>query len=365
MRKDIKNTKNKYGNKLAVLTLVLTMLGLVAVADASAPVATRIYSDKYYFIRQQLLWAGLGVVAFFVISRLPFKYIKKYSIVIFGISILFLILVLMPGFGSKFLGARRWLIIGPVSIQPSEVVKLGLALYLAKLSETKDNLLAYIVPLVLVAGLIMLQPDLGTTIIVVLIGAVQIFLAGIPIVYMFFFGSLGALTGLMLILFSDYRKERLMTFLSQTQDPLGSGYHIRQVLLGLGSGGIFGLGLGHSKQKFLFLPEAATDSIFAIIAEETGFLGASILIFLFFIYIYLGFRILSSSKEIYERILAAGVISWIGGQALLNIASMVALTPLTGIPLPFFSYGGSSLVMVLTASGILVNIGRQHGKVKQ
>lgn len=360
-------TKNKipYSNRLFALTILLTILGIVAVADASAPVATRVYNDKYFLFKQQLIWAGLGVASFLVVSRITLNFIKKYSIVVFAISIVTLILVVIPGLGSRFLGARRWLIIGPISIQPSEIVKLGLALYLAKLSETKDDLLAYIIPVFLVSFLVMLQPDLGTTIIIVVMGAIQIFLAGIPIIYMLIFGGLGIFIGFLLIVLSSYRRERLITFLNHAQDPLGSGYHIRQVLLGLGSGGLFGVGLGRSKQKFLFLPEAATDSIFAVIAEEVGFLGAAFIIFLFFLYIYYGFKILASTEDIYKRILSGGIIAWIGVQAILNIASMVAITPLTGIPLPFFSYGGSSLVMVLTASGILINIGRENERSKK
>ncbi|MBN1168325.1 putative lipid II flippase FtsW [Candidatus Woesebacteria bacterium] len=365
MKRSKSKKKVSFKSRLFYLTILLTILGIVAVADASAPVAIRVYNDKYFLFKQQITWAVIGVVSFFVASMTPLKYIKKYSVFVFGISILTLILVALPGFGSRFLGARRWLIIGPISIQPSEIVKLGLALYIARLSESKDDLFAYLIPVLLVSFLVMLQPDLGTTIIIVVVGAVQIFLAGIPFVYMIIFGGLGVLAGFLLIILSDYRRERLTTFLDQTQDPLGSGYHIRQVLLGLGSGGLLGVGLGQSKQKFLFLPEAATDSIFAVIAEEVGFIGGVFIIFLFFLYIYYGFKILVSADDTFSKILAGGIIAWIGGQVLLNIASMVAITPLTGIPLPFFSYGGSSLVMVLTASGILVNIGKENERSKR
>ena len=173
-----------------------------------------------------------------------------------------------------------------------------------------------------------------------------------------------AVAGIILIITSDYRRDRLLTFLEQTQDPLGKGYHIRQILFALGSGGIFGVGLGQSRQKYLFLPEAATDSIFAVIAEELGFVGALILIILLLVFIYKALRIVANAPDKFSQVLSAGLITWIGGQIFLNIASMVALVPLTGSPLPFISYGGSSLVTVLIATGILLNISRYESKAK-
>jgi cell division protein FtsW len=205
---------------------------------------------------------------------------------------------------------------------------------------------------------------LGTTIIVGAIGMTQIFLSGINLFYFFGAAALGGLAGFLLIVTSSYRKARLLSFLEQTQDPLGRSYHIRQILLALGSGGLFGVGLGQSRQKFLFLPEAATDSIFAIIAEEVGFIGAAVLLVLFALWVYKGLKIVRAAPDKFSQILSAGIVAWIGGQTFLNIGSMVALVPLTGVPLPFISYGGSALVMVLLASGILLNISRHvtHSK---
>ncbi len=253
------------------------------------------------------------------------------------------------------------MVIGPVSFQPSEFVKLSLAIYLAKVAAKEKNLLSYFLPIGLCALLIMLQPDLGTTIVITTMGLAQVFIAGVNMLHLTFAGILSVAIGFVLIIVSDYRKDRLLTFFEQTQDPLGKGYHIRQILLALGAGGLFGIGLGQSRQKYLFLPEAATDSIFAVIAEEVGFVGASILIFIFTIFIYHGLKIVLRAPDKFSQILATGLIAWIGGQIFLNIASQVALVPLTGIPLPFFSYGGSSLTAVLSATGILLNISK-HSK---
>ena len=354
----LKKQKKEVDRGLLFLTLILTVIGLVAVADASAPQAVNIFGDKFYFAKQQIVWGLLGIATLFVASRIHYSLWQKLAIPIFVAGLVLLIVVLIPSIGTQALGARRWIFLGPISIQPSEVIKFGLALYLAKLASKARNFLAYFVPLILAAGLIMLQPDLGTTIIVGVIGMTQIFLSGINFFYFLGAAGLGALASFVLIMTSSYRRARLLSFFEQTQDPLGRSYHIRQILLALGSGGLFGVGLGQSRQKYLFLPEAATDSVFAIIAEEVGFLGASVLILLFAFWVYKGLKIARAAPDKFSQIASVGLVAWIGGQTFLNIGSMVALVPLTGVPLPFISYGGSALVMVLLASGILLNISR-------
>lgn len=360
----LKKQRKTQDTKLLLLTLALTALGLIAVADASAPIALKTFSDKFYFLKQQAVWGAIGLVFLVVFSKIHYSFWEKIATPFFLASIVLLILVLIPGVGSKALGARRWIVAGPLTFQPSELIKLSLAVYLAKVAAKDKKLLAYFIPIGLASGLIMLQPDLGTAIVVGAIGMVQIYIAGISFFY--FIGAMLAafLAGFLLIMVSEYRRARLITFLQQTQDPLGKGYHIRQILFALGAGGLFGVGLGQSRQKYLFLPEAATDSIFAVVAEEVGFIGAFLLIFLFAAFVYIGLRIMKNAPDKFSRILAAGLITWIGGQVLLNIASMIALTPLTGIPLPFFSYGGSSLTTVLLATGILLNISRYESKPK-
>lgn len=343
-----------------IVILITVAIGLIAVADASAPQALNNYGDKFFLLRQQAAWAVIGVVAFLVASRIRYSFWEKVATPFFLVSVLLLLVVLLPNLGFKALGARRWIALGFFSLQPSELIKLSLAMYLAKIASKNKKALSFFVPVLISCGLIMLQPDLGTTLVIAVLAFSQIFVSGVNLIY--FFGAVvaGGIGTLGLILTSAYRKERLLTFFESTRDPLGTSYHIRQILLGLGSGGILGVGLGASRQKYLFLPEAATDSIFAVIAEELGVIGALVIIGLFAYFVYKGFKIAASAPDTFSRVLAVGITAWIGGQAFLNIAAMVALVPLTGIPLPLFSYGGSSLVMVLLACGILLNIGK-HG----
>ncbi len=353
-----KTPKSHFDKSFFYLILTMVTLGLVFVADISTPQALSFFNDKFYFFRQQVTWAIIGLAAMIVVSNIHYSFWKKLAVPFFFAAVLTLIAVLIPGISLKALGARRWISIGSINFQPSEVIKLALALYLAKVSESSKKPLAYFIPLALVCGLIMLQPDLGTTLVVGLIGVTQIYVSGVPIMY--FLGTLfaGISSVAVLILVSPYRRDRLMTFLQVSSDPLGKEYHIRQILLALGSGGLFGLGIGQSRQKFLFLPEASTDSIFAAIAEEIGFIGSLALISLFAYFIYRAFKIASNAPDQFSKILALGITAWIGGQMILNLSSMTALTPLTGIPLPFFSYGGTSLSMILASCGILLNISR-------
>lgn len=343
---------------LLYLILVLTAFGLIAVADASAPQALNIFNDKFHFVKQQAVWGGVGLVLMFIFSRVNPSFWEKIATPLFLASLLLLIAVLIPGVGSKALGARRWLIIESVSIQPSEVVKLTLAIYLAKVASKGKSSLSFFIPLAAVSGMVMLQPDLGTTLVILTLGLSQIFVAGVNTLHFIGFVILGIVSSFIFTVTSEYRRNRLLTFLAQSQDPLGRDYHIRQILLALGSGGLLGVGLGASRQKFLFLPEAATDSVFAIIAEEVGFIGAFLLIALLAYFILRALKIVSNAEDKFSQILGIGIVSWIGGQMILNIGSMVALVPLTGVPLPFFSYGGSALTMILLSCGILLSISR-------
>jgi cell division protein FtsW len=293
-----------------------------------------------------------------VVSRIKYLFWQKIATPFFLISLIGLFLVFIPGLGINVLGASRWIDLGLFSFQPSEIIKLTLAIYLAKVYSKDMSSASYFVPVIVVAGLVMLQPDLGTTSIIVGLSMMQIFASGINLIRFAGAGIVGFLITLVLIMTSSYRRERLMTFLKISQDPLDEGYHIRQILLALGSGGFWGVGLGQSRQKFLFLPETATDSIFAVIAEEIGFIGSFIFISLFVFLIYRGIVIAKKAPDKFSFLLAVGIISWIAVQTFLNIASMVALVPLTGIPLPFISYGGTSLVITLVGVGILLNISK-------
>lgn len=353
-----------FDKKLFFLVLSLTLIGIIFIADVSTPQSLNYYGDKFYFLKQQSISAVIGVILFLILSKIKYKFWEKIAVPLFFISVSFLIMVLFQQFGLSALGARRWLILGPINFQPSEFVKFTICLYLAKVASSQKSFFSYLVPLTIVVLLIMLEPDLGTTLVILLIGFSQIFISNANMLYLL--GSVGAglIATILLIIFSPYRKARLLTFMQSTSDPLGSSYHIRQILLGLGSGGIFGVGFGASRQKFLFLPEASTDSIFAIIAEELGLIGALILISLFVFFLLRGLKIAKNAPDKFASVLAAGISVWVGGQAFLNIASMVSLVPLTGIPLPFISYGGTSLVMILSACGILLNISKFTNREK-
>ncbi|MBM3205277.1 putative lipid II flippase FtsW [Candidatus Shapirobacteria bacterium] len=344
---------------LVALVLGLTVFGVIMVGNASAVEAFRDFGDKFYYFRQQLAWASLGLGAFAFFSFFNYRHLKRWALSLMIIAFICLILVLIPGLGIKSLGARRWLPLGFFSFQPAELTKLAFVLYLSLFFANKRKLWPFLVMLAALLGLIMLEPDLGTAVILAATGLVVFFASGAPLLMISLIGLLGLLGGGALILSSPYRRERLLTFLNPTRDPLGASYHIRQILIAIGSGGLFGVGLGQSRQKYEYLPEATTDSIFAVIAEELGFLGAAAILILFLLIVWRGMRIAKQAPDEFGKLLAVGITAWIGFQALVNLSAMVAVVPLTGVPLPFISYGGSSLVLSLTAMGILVNISKQ------
>lgn len=357
-RKKLTKQSRRIDRKLLILSLVLVVIGLIAVTDASAPLALRDFSNKFYFAKQQLTWAVVGVAAMLVVSNIHYKFWEKIAVPLFFTSLTLLVIVFIPFIGSKYLGARRWLIVSGVSVQPSEIVKLSLAIYLAKVSSRQKKVLSFFIPVAVVAFLIMLEPDLGTTMVVTGMAFIQIFASGVSLFYFIAAAIAGGLLSVLLVFSSEYRRDRLLTFFNQAHDPLGKSYHIKQILLALGSGGFWGVGLGQSRQKYLFLPETATDSIFAIIAEEVGFLGASVLIIIFVVFIFQALKTVQNAPDKFSQVLSIGLVAWLGLQIVINIGSMVAIVPLTGVPLPFISYGGSSLVAALIAVGILLNISR-------
>lgn len=339
--------------------IALTFFGLLMVANASVVEAFRDFNDNFYFFRLQARWVGLGFLAFIATSLVSYQKWQKISPLFLLLALAGLILVVLPRFGFLHFGARRWLSLGGVNFQPSELVKLAYITYLSAYLVKKDRAWPVLLVSALIVLLVMLQPDLGTTVIILLSGFTVYFVSGAPWWHILVSGLAGFLGGLALIFSSPYRKERFLTFLDPLRDPLGASYHIRQILIALGSGGLFGLGLGQSRQKYEYLPAVTTDSIFAVVAEELGFLGASALILVFVFLIWRGFKIAREAPDRFGQLLATGLISWLGFQALVNLSAIVALVPLTGLPLPFISYGGSSLILVLVASGILVNISKQ------
>ncbi|HUV42394.1 MAG TPA: putative lipid II flippase FtsW [Patescibacteria group bacterium] len=344
---------------LILLVLGLTVFGLIMIANASVVEAYRDFGDKLYYFKLQLQWAGLGLIGFILASFFNYRRLKSLAVPLLIVSLISLGLVLVPGLGTKIMGAQRWLAIGAFRFQPAELAKLAFVFYLAAFMSQKKSPWPFLILLTLLIGLVILEPDLGTAVIIAATGLVVYFASGAPLLWLGLLGILGFLSGLGLIFSSPYRKERVLTFLDPSRDPLGASYHIRQILLALGSGGLFGLGLGQSRQKYEYLPAAATDSIFAIMAEEIGFIGALVIIFVFLLLIWRGFKIAKEAPDKFGTLLATGIISWIGFQTLINLSAIVALVPLTGVPLPFISYGGSSLILIMTASGILVNISKQ------
>lgn len=346
--------------RLLIVVTALLFFGVLMVFNASVVDATRQFGDGFFYAKRQLFSAILGLAAMGLFAYIPYKTWARYSNYIFGIAVALLILVLIPKLGGvSALGARRWVDFGPIALQPAEFAKFALCVYFAKHFSENKTLKPFLIALGVIVTLVMLEPDLGTTGIILAISGLIYFASGAPLVHFLSLVPI-AFVGLILVLISPYRRDRLFTFLDPTSDPQGSSYHIRQILIALGSGGLWGVGLGQSRQKYLFLPEPATDSIFAIIGEELGFIGASVVILAFVFLVWRGFSIASRVEDPFGRLLALGITSWIGIQAFVNLAAMVALVPLTGVPLPFVSYGGSALVVNLAAIGILLSISRDR-----
>lgn len=345
---------------ITYLVAILTVFGLIMVGNASVVNAARDFGDKWYYLKLQLGWAALGMVGFFIASHYHYKKLENLAFPLLIVTFILLIVVLIPGIGSKFLGARRWINLGWFSFQPAELAKLTLAIYWASLLKKSQSFMPFLITLGTFLGFIMLEPDMGTSIIITGIAILTYFGSGGRLSKLLAIIPTTVIAAVVLILIAPYRLNRIKSFLDYSRDPLGSSYHIRQVLFSLGSGGIFGQGLGQSRQKYEFLPEVTTDSIFAVIGEELGLVGTTSLVAVFLVFTSYGLKIAKSTPDQFGRNLALAITSWIGLQSFVNISAMVALVPLTGIPLPFISYGGSSLVLVLVASGLLVSISRQR-----
>ncbi len=341
------------------LPLFLAIFGLLMIFNASSVSALHDFGNKWYYLEHQGVWLAVGMIAYFLGAFVDYRLIKKLALPLFLINLVLLLAVLLPGIGKTVYGGRRWLALGFFRFQPAELTKLSLVFYLATLWEKRREFLSFLVLTAVVLGLLLMEPDLGTAIIIIATAFSLYFIAGAPLSQVFGFLGLGFILTPILILTSAYRKERFLGFLRSSFSPTEASYHVRQILIALGGGGIFGRGLGESRQKFLFLPEVTTDSIFAVIAEEFGFLGAMALIGLFAFLVFRGLKLALSLEDPFARMLVVGIIFFLGFQALVNLGSMVTLIPLTGVPLPFISYGGSSLVVSLAGMGIVYNISRK------
>jgi cell division protein FtsW len=353
---------NKTNISLLICVAFLTLFGLFMIYDASSFVAFRDFGDKYHYIKDQFLWMilGFGLLAFF--SFFDYHRLYNLALPILLVALILLILVFVPGLGVALLGARRWINVGFSLLQPAEFVKLGLAIYLAAWFSNKEKgrLPAFLLLMGLVLGLVMLEPDMGTTGVILAEAFIMYFLSGANILYFSLIVPAVAFLGFIFIKLSPYRAKRLESFLNVGSSLDSSSYHVKQILIALGSGGLTGAGLGNSLQKYAYLPESTTDSIFAIIAEELGFIGAFALILVFVFVISRCFNIAMNAKDNFGKLLAGGITTFLAVQTIINLGAQTVLLPLTGIPLPFISYGGSSLIVDLTAIGILLNISKQR-----
>lgn len=373
--REIKNKdlpKGQIDFVLLINVLIMLALGLVMVMSASSPTSLSETGKSYTYVKTQAVSAVMGLIGMFIISKIDYRIYKKFHKIIYVIIIVLLASVAVVG--KEVGGAKRWIDLKIISFQPSELAKIGLIIfYSALLTKNKDRLdklwggffypIAFLLPVIGI--LIGVQNHLSATVLIVLIIAVLMLMAGSRLRYFLTFGLSGAaLGGTALFLYAKltgegmFRIQRLVTFLDPFADTQGAGWQIIQSLYAIGSGGLFGVGLGNSTQKYLYLPEAHNDFIFSIIAEELGFIGAVMVIALFAIFIWRGIIIAMKAPDTFSSLLAAGITTMVGLQAIINIAVVTSSMPNTGMPLPFFSYGGTSLLILLCSVGILLNISR-------
>ncbi|MBI2113139.1 MAG: putative lipid II flippase FtsW [Candidatus Wildermuthbacteria bacterium] len=350
------------------ISCALVILGILILASVSASFSVEKTGNSFYFLSHQLIFGllpgiALGAVAYFF----PLKKLRQISLPLLIVSIVTLALVFIPFLGGPLKGAHRWIYLGQFSVQPSEFLKVAFIVYLAAWLSSrfyekkikKNVFLPFLAMLGVIGFLLIAQPDVSTLGVISITGVLMYFLSGTPLLHTILLLSGGASLLFALIHIAPYRFNRLLVFLNPDIDPLGKGYQIKQALIGIGSGGITGLGLGLSFQKFGTLPEPISDSVFAIFAEEAGFIGSLILLALFLLFFWRSFAVALRVDDSFSRLCAMGIACWITFQALFNIGSMTGLLPLAGIPLPFISYGGSALVAELIGIGLLLNISKQ------
>lgn len=358
----------KWDLLLFLSVVVLVVFGLIMVFSSSFIFAQERYGDGFYFIKRQILYAGLGALALILGSSIDYRFWRKWSFVVLLGAVVLLVLVLIPGIGVKANGAQRWIHLGIFNLQPVELAKLAVIFFVSRqLSVKKDRLHEFRVGVIApsffvipVLFLLLLQPDFGSTVILsgILLGLM--FLSGVPYRFLFWIVSAGGILASLMILLSPYRMERLFAFLDPWQDPAGRGFQILQSFVGLKNGGFWGNGLGNGKGKLFFLPEAHNDFIFSVIGEELGLIGVIGVILVFSLFIYRGFRVgwktFRETGDVFSLYLASGITLILGGQALINMAVVLGLLPTKGLALPFLSYGGTALIIDLFAVGILLSI---------
>lgn len=373
MKRKLFTTLGQPDYKFLALLSILILFGLVILTSASSVVAFSRYNNSYYLLVKQLL-IGLvpGVIIGYLLSRWPYQKIKPLAHWLLLGAIILCWAVFIPGLGMEYGGARRWLVVAGFSFQPSELLKLAMIIYLAAWFESKSETVMKqaretFLPFLIILGIglvtILAQHDLGTTMVLAVIGVGIYLVAGANVFHMAGLGVMGIGALWLAIKLEPYRMDRFNVFMHPELDPQGIGYHINQALLAVGTGGFMGLGLGYSRQKYQYLPEVTGDSIFAIMAEEIGFVFLLIFLAIVYLFIQQGLKIASLAPDKFGKYLAVGMMLWYGGQTSINIASMLNIFPLTGVPLPFVSYGGSALMCILAGMGIVVNISRQMKKI--
>lgn len=353
---------------LTVGTGALLLLGLVMILSASSVQSFAEYGSSFLYFNRQLLWSAIGIVGFVAFARLDYHRLRGAGYVLFVIVTLLLLAVLIPGVGQEAGGSSRWIAAGPLSFQPSELAKLALILFAADVFSRKKErnlgilshtLMPMLPALGMLAILIMMQPDLGTTLLLGFIGFGMLFIAGAPMLYMLPMAASGAGLALLGAMAEPYRRARLLAFMHPWKDPLNTGYQTIQSLIAMGSGSWLGVGLGASRQKWSYVPNAHTDFIFAILGEEMGFIGTLAVVGLFAFLAYLGIRSAQRAPDRFGMLLASGITIWISVQALVNMGAVTGALPITGVPLPLVSFGGTSLVLSLIGMGILTSVARQ------
>ncbi len=375
-----KTTYKSFDFVLFITVLILLALGIVMVLSASSPSSLASTGSSYTYVLKQLLCAIIGIVAMIILSKVDYKIYGRFYKIIYVVSLLILLLVLIPGLGRTVNGARRWINLPIVSsFQPSELTKVGLivfyAFYLTKHKDELKNIWkGFLKPFLILAPIILIllgvQSHFSASVLIILVISVMMIVAGSKVSHFVTFGTVGATAGigLMYVLakyfnIGGFRLTRITAFLDPWEDAQGSGWQIIQSLYAIGSGGLFGEGLGNSKQKYLYISEPHNDFIFAVLAEELGFVGCVVVILLFAIFIWRGILIAMKAPDMFGSLLATGITALIGLQAMINIAVVTSSMPVTGMALPFFSYGGTSLIILLCAVGVLLNISRQSQKI--
>lgn len=360
--------KKKYDFFLLVAVIILMTFGIIMIFSASSIWANYKFNDSFYYIKRQIIFAVIGIFLMKFISKVDYKIYYKKSNLILLISFILLILVLIPGIGSIRNGSRSWFGIGSFGIQPSEAAKLAMIIFTSKylsnstkfIKSYKEGVLPILLILIVMFGLIMLQPDLGTGVILVMSIISLLFISGVNMKFFIISGVIGLVGVIALILIAPYRMDRITSFINPWQDPLGTGFQIIQSLYAIGPGGVLGNGFLNSIQKHFYLPEPQTDFIFSIVTEEFGIIGTIFVVGIFSFVVYRGIKISLKAEDKFAKYLSFGLIFQLAFQTLLNLMVVIGMIPVTGVTLPFLSYGGSSLLITLIGIGIILNISRNN-----